>query len=98
MYKDLSGEFVCGYQGLKGKIKGRTLTGKPERSAYFFDGLNEGGASTLLSVKINRPFHVNVAVNFLFQLIFIFPLFQITIPKNNRKIKIEIKNYLQNKH
>lgn len=28
----------------------KILTGKPERSAYFLAGLNEGGASTLLSV------------------------------------------------
>ena len=27
------------------------LTGKPERSAYFLAGLNEGGASTLLSAE-----------------------------------------------
>ena len=47
------------------KIK-RKLTGKPDRSAYFFDGLNEGGASTLLSARkkkmpLNAQLNMDVA-------------------------------------
>ena len=37
---------------LLAKLGSKSLTGKPERSAYFLAGLNDGGASMLLSAKM----------------------------------------------